>query len=307
MTLPSHKKTTGLVALIDGGGTRTRLRLIDRATRQIAEGFSGPSNLTLGVNQAWLNIDTALTSAQRLLHIEQEKDKKIDIFAGLAGARNDDMRRKFREAAPEKIGDIEVYNDGYACLLGAFQGEPGIILVIGTGVAAFALHNNDAVIDASGHGFPVGDEGGGAWLGCRALGAYLKAVDGRISTGSQVFEQLEQKFGRDIMGIHAWLRKARSTQFATIAPIVANAFQQGDTFANELVSQGVVELCSAIKSVEDPTVLLPIAISGGLADFYFEPLKKHFGERLQKPAGKELDGLALRAFGPQPLVQEKAS
>jgi len=46
-----------LIALVDGGGTKTRVRLLNQADQVvIAEVVTGPSNLGLGADTCWNQI-----------------------------------------------------------------------------------------------------------------------------------------------------------------------------------------------------------------------------------------------------------
>ena len=48
---------------VDGGGTHTRLRLVDEQGRLLGEGEAGPSALGQGIEQAWLHLGQALRQA----------------------------------------------------------------------------------------------------------------------------------------------------------------------------------------------------------------------------------------------------
>ena len=64
-------------------------------------------------------------------------------------------------------------------LLGAHEGRPGAIVAAGTGSVGEALRRDGLRVAVGGWGFPVGDEGSGAWLGLRAMRETHRAIDGR--------------------------------------------------------------------------------------------------------------------------------
>ncbi|RKQ86352.1 BadF/BadG/BcrA/BcrD ATPase family protein [Solirubrobacter pauli] len=71
-----------------------------------------------------------------------------------------------------------VTNDAVTAHLGALGGEPGAVVVAGTG--AIALAGSEAGwARADGWGTLLGDAGGGFWIARRALDQALRAVDGR--------------------------------------------------------------------------------------------------------------------------------
>src|SRR5213594_1054343 len=74
---------------------------------------------------------------------------------------------------------VRVVTDAEASLATAFAGGPGILVSAGTGSIAYARDPGGRLHSSGGHGWQVGDEGGGYWLGRRALAAAARAHDGR--------------------------------------------------------------------------------------------------------------------------------
>ena len=74
-------------------------------------------------------------------------------------------------------------SDGYGALIAATGGKPGILLAVGTGVAAMCLNPDGRCLYASGWGFPGGDLGGGAWNGLQAATALTRHLDGVSDLG----------------------------------------------------------------------------------------------------------------------------
>uniref|UniRef100_UPI003899EE6E BadF/BadG/BcrA/BcrD ATPase family protein n=1 Tax=Mycobacterium sp. HUMS_1102779 TaxID=3383487 RepID=UPI003899EE6E len=68
-----------------------------------------------------------------------------------------------------RVGRIAVTSDAVLAHAGALGGEPGVVLVAGTGVVALAIDANGALRTADGWGPWLGDEGGGAWIGAAGL------------------------------------------------------------------------------------------------------------------------------------------
>jgi glucosamine kinase len=65
--------------------------------------------------------------------------------------------------------------------LGAHGGGPGAIVAAGTGSIDEALRHDGEHVSVGGWGYPVGDEGSGAWLGMCAMREAQLASDGRLS------------------------------------------------------------------------------------------------------------------------------
>lgn len=282
--------------VVDGGATGTRVRLHAPAGQALAEAAAGPSSLTLGVAQAWDNVESAVRDACTAASLGDPRDLPLRLVAGFAGGRSPSNRAAFVEQDRLQCTEIRIVTDGYASLIGAHGGRPGVALAVGTGVTAYALGRDGSVRETSGWGFPAGDEGGGAWLGHRALQAHLKALDGRLHDNSAVFDRIASTIGRDFDGIQTWLAGARSTQFASLAPAVTDSAREGDALAERILDAAVVELECAIAAVDgDGTD--PIAVLGGLGPVFSPKLADAIRARIVPAAGSALDGLYLIASG----------
>jgi glucosamine kinase len=172
------------------------------------------------------------------------------------------------------------------------------VLAIGTGVTAYALRPDGSVREASGWGFPAGDEGGGAWIGHRALQAYLKHLDGRHPAPSVLFDAIPAVTGGDFDAIQTWLRTARATQYAALAPAVVEAAASGDPLADAILAAAAAELDACIAAVESAGPGPVVALLGGLAATFAPRLAASTRARLAPPRGTALDGLVRILAGP---------
>jgi N-acetylglucosamine kinase-like BadF-type ATPase len=82
------------------------------------------------------------------------------------------------DGAAELGVPMVVSNDAVTAHLGALAGEPGAVIVAGTGAIALAAGPHDWA-RADGWGSLLGDDGGGFWIGRRALATALREYDGR--------------------------------------------------------------------------------------------------------------------------------
>ncbi len=63
--------------------------------------------------------------------------------------------------------------------IGAHAGAGGAVIITGTGSCGYVkLNNQDVILGA--HGFPIGDQAGGAWTGLKAIEHTLLVLDGFI-------------------------------------------------------------------------------------------------------------------------------
>jgi N-acetylglucosamine kinase-like BadF-type ATPase len=164
---------------VDGGGTKTLAVMTDEDNHVLGEGAAGPSNpLRVGIANAAAAIREAIERA-----CADAQVRKNDIVAaeiGLAGARRTELRARMEDALSNlEIRELEVVGDADIALFGATDGQPGVIVIAGTGSICCGINARGKRVCAGGWGPMAGDEGGGAWIARRALQAVAHAADGR--------------------------------------------------------------------------------------------------------------------------------
>jgi N-acetylglucosamine kinase-like BadF-type ATPase len=101
---------------------------------------------------------------------------------GLTTAPQDaDDALRLAEAVGTAIGANEVWlcDDSVTSHAGALSLGSGVSLVAGTGVACLVAPELGSPRVVGGHGYLIGDEGGGFWIGREGLRAALRAQEGR--------------------------------------------------------------------------------------------------------------------------------
>jgi len=157
--------------------------------------------------------------------------------------------------------------DGAVALAAVFDQGPGIIVNAGTGSIAFARDPNGQVHRSGGYGWQLGDEGGGYWLGRRALDAAARAHDGR-GEGSTLLARLLASLGlRSFDDLVRWSVTAAPSQVAALAPHVLNAAREGESVAQRATTDAARELVGLAVALEGHfpgTEPVSLATAGGL-------------------------------------------
>lgn len=271
---------------IDGGGTGTRARLTRRNGDVLAHAQAGPSALGQGVDQAWTNIRQAIDRSFRAANIARWRSGECAVGLGLAGAIVKRHYDAFVGAAKE-FALLAVASDGYTSLLGAHAGRPGVIVAAGTGSIGEALREDGARLSIGGWGYPVGDEGGGAWLGMRAMRRAQHAVDGRVAAGA-LAQAVHEVAGDTRESLLAWCERAGQNAYAGLAPLVFQT-EASDPFAASLLRAAAAAL-DDIASALDPPGALPLVVSGSIGLRLMPRLAADVRARLVEPAGDAVDG-----------------
>ncbi len=181
-----------------------------------------------------------------------------EVIVGAAGAlAAPDAARALGDAllVSLRAERVAVTSDAVIAHAGALGGEPGVVLIAGTGVVALAIGADGALRTADGWGPWLGDEGGGAWIGAAGLRAALRAHDGR-GPSTALLDAARARFGAP----ETWpAQLTGAAALASFAPDVLAA--QGDAAALAIVAAAAEALAATARAVGDG----PVAMVGGLA------------------------------------------
>lgn len=263
---------------VDGGATKSLIRIEDEAGNILSQALNGPANIRISVAQAWQSINTAWESALHSAGLTSSKNAVFHAGMGLAGCEMDEAYQAFLNQ-PHPFATLIVSSDAYTACLGAHGGEDGAIIVAGTGVVGLQIQSGQ-MTKVGGHGFPHDDEGGGAWLGLEAIKMTLQWLDGRLPA-SGLAKAVYTHFSSDSDYMVNWANAAHSTAFATLAPLVMEEAKKGDRNAIALLKRAALALDQIGYALERAQTAnshaLPCAMVGGVAPF----LEPHLGFSLR--------------------------
>jgi glucosamine kinase len=193
----------------------------------------------------------------------------VAALVGAAGAGRVPEQEQLAAAikatgAAERVavhGDIEI------ALAAAFGDGPGVLVNAGTGSIAYARLADGRLFRAGGYGWQLGDEGGGYWLGRRALSAAARGQDG-LAESSTLLERLLVALGLQTFDdLIRWTATATPAQVAALAPHVLNAAREGETVAQRIIEEAAGELCDLVRALSrhfTGSGEFEIATAGGL-------------------------------------------
>ena len=294
-TMPTALPTSSTLRYaigVDGGGSGTRVRLCRGDGHVLGEGQAGPSALGQGAAAAWLNIEAAVRQALGSATLNDAFRAECALGLGLSGAENPGWVAEFQSIAP-RWGQLHLVTDGEAGVLGAFTGQPGAIVSVGTGSVGVARSADGGSTVVGGWGWQLGDEAGGAWLGCEAMRLAQHASDGRAPVGA-LARAVSQQCGDSRHALLDWCAAAGQAEFAAFAPAVF-AHEAADPAAAALLQRAVQAVEHIIVRL-DPTGRLPLVIAGGIGLRLMPRLRAELRARCVPPAGDACDG-ALYLLG----------
>jgi N-acetylglucosamine kinase-like BadF-type ATPase len=235
---------------IDGGGTKTVALAADFRGNVLGRGTSRASNYqTVGLDRAIAALKEASEAAMAAAGIARFE---VACF-GLAGVgRKSDRDLLMPEIEELGLADeIILEHDAAIALAGATAGQPGVVVLAGTGAMAFGINSSGETRRAGGWGNVLADEGSAYYIGRRSLAAACRAYDGRGNETALVSKLMEH-FGLDhftdiVRKIYK--EEASPQKIASLAPLVSQLAKVGDRVAIEILKDAAEELALAARAV----------------------------------------------------------
>lgn len=236
---------------------------------------------------------------------------------GAAGAGREAEQRELSAAllATGVARQVSVRGDGEIALAAAFgnprDGKGGIFINAGTGSIAYARDPSGVVHRSGGYGWQLGDEGGGYWLGRRALQMAGQAHDGH-GDGAALLSRVLAALGlQDFDALIRWSAAATPGQVASLAPHLLKAAHEGDAAAQRTIGEAATALVDLIR------VLIPhfpegtaiaVAMGGGLLQ-NGSPLAHAFRAEARRalPAAQIITGIVDAVVGALRLAADPGS
>jgi N-acetylglucosamine kinase-like BadF-type ATPase len=234
----------------DGGGTKTDCVLADAEGRVVARASAGPSNpVRTGYTRAWFSLSDAADSV-----LKQEKIHSghiRGICAGLGGAGRSGVARRvttfFEHGYPN--ARVGVTTDLDIAFEAAFGSAEGIILLAGTGSAAFGRDANGRTARAGGRGPWFSDEGSALDIGRRAVQAVALAEEHRgpeTALSGRIFA-FHQCRNWDQLGEQ--IAKNPDAVFPKTFSLVATLAEEGDSVARGILADAAASLAGLVACV----------------------------------------------------------
>ena len=259
-----------IVAGVDGGGSKTHVLITDESGTMLGEAV-GPGSAVRPGTAAQSATVIASTLADALASCGMTDVAPRMLCVGVAGAGREGERDALLEALGTRdlAEELIVVPDFTIALEDAFGDGPGILLISGTGSAAFGRSPSGTSARCGGWGPVCGDEGSGAWIGRRALSVVTASADGREPETALVGAVLTAAQVNEPQELVAWAAQATPAVFASLAPVVSSVADAGDLRANAILSLAVEELVLHVRTLArslfgDERAATPVAFTGGI-------------------------------------------
>lgn len=263
----------------DLGGTSTRILVVGTDGREHGRSTAGGGNPISHPAGAAAALGEALRTALAGVDPGRVRASVIGVAGGPA-LRTPPVAAQFGKVwadagltcDPGYAPDLEV-------AFAAGTPEPdGTVLVAGTGAAAGSVTGHRLTRTADGHGWLLGDDGSGFWLGREAVRAALRTLDAGEPPGRLVGSVLRELDAAETVdqvqlahrGIDRRDRVIQAVnsrpgvQLSALAPLVTAAYREGDPEARSIVERAAAALLATLSRVRDQGERTPIVLAGSL-------------------------------------------
>ena len=234
----------------DGGGTKTECVLMNSADQVLARTYAGASNPSrIGVESAARAVEQSAQLALGALGLPRSVITAVG--AGLAGTAKPDMKERMRGALQKCFpgAAVTILTDFEAALAAAGEG-PAIVLIVGTGSAAFGRNVEGETTRAGGYGPSSSDHGSAYDIGKRAIAAAIQ--ERRSGSDSALGRQILLRLCCSEWPVVQHRAQTMPGEiFPPIFPVIAAAADSGDAAAQEILVHAAQEVSSLVADVAD--------------------------------------------------------
>ena len=240
---------------IDGGGTATKAAALDISGRLVARSAAGSMNYNFMPME---NCVSNVCGAIRKLMLGD----RCHIVACAVGdpSIDDEVKYAPSERFINELRDragfgkdmpILLKSDVFMCLYGLTEGEPGVLVIAGTGSMGMAINERGDTMTVGGWGNPCADKGSGYDIAVKALSAVFDEAD---KTGpptlltEKSLEFYEVAKPRELIGIFNGGGSGRP-DIAAFAPVVSACAEMGDKTALGIIAQAADDLAGYALSL----------------------------------------------------------
>ena len=245
------RRLPGRIVGIDAGGSGTRVVLLEAG--ELTRLPAGPPMNALLTDGFAGHLRDIITAAGATA-----------AGIGLPGLRQQDDATRLAETLTRQSGcPVHVTGDADTAQAGAFLGGPGVVVIAGTGSAAFG-RSGAGHARAGGHGFLLGDEGSAYWIGRAAARAALRWED-QMGGSQPVHDAVIEATGRDLNALISDIstHPAERARLTALAPAIT-ALAATDPEAARIARRAAEHLAALAGSVQRRLGPLPVAGAGGV-------------------------------------------
>ncbi|MHB1376184.1 MAG: N-acetylglucosamine kinase [Candidatus Humimicrobiaceae bacterium] len=244
---------------VDGGGTKTVVRITDYNGNIASEIITGAGNYkSVGISAAESNITEGILKA--VMQIKKEPDEVFFASScfGLSGFDSEQDGEIFKNIIYNKKikkllhpHKIIICNDSRIGLAAGTDNKNAIMIICGTGSNCFGINEEGREAKANGWDFILGDEGSAYEIGIKALRSIMRAFDKRGKKTLLTHSILKDLNLENIQDLIDWCYNIpfSSERFAALTKTVCSSAELGDKISIKLLKDEAKEALISISVV----------------------------------------------------------
>jgi N-acetylglucosamine kinase-like BadF-type ATPase len=246
--------STPVLLAVDGGNSKTDVALVGRDGSVFAA-VRGPGSSPhfLGLEGSTQLLERLVSLACEEAGIDRDSGPVATIGAWFMAGADLPAEERALQRAVERLGFAQqnrVANDTFAILRAGADVGWGVAVVVGAGVNAVGLSPNGRTARFLALGDITGDWGGGPDLGLGALGAAVRAEDGRgpaTTLGAAVAAHFGKRRPTEVsVAIHQG--QIDRDRLLELSPLVFRAAAEGDLAAREILDRQATEVVALARA-----------------------------------------------------------
>ena len=229
---------------IDGGGTNSRLLACGSDGAVLGHCLGKSTNVESNSVQcvlAHLQEVLELFLAQSCCALEDCQG----LCLGTAGVDTERSRMEVNEIVKQLHLPCPtlVVNDAEIALAAETKGEPGALLISGTGSIGYGINREGESCRVGGYGYLVSDEGSSYWISRKAIGALLREYDRTGNVSGAIFEHICEALNiGKVEQLVDFVYRSNKAEMAQLALCVVSAFEEGDPLAEWIMQRAARHL-----------------------------------------------------------------
>ncbi len=253
---------------IDGGGTNSRLLAVDLDGNKIGTSAGKSTNVESNpISVVKQNFIMLLKNfCDTYGHLLSDC---AGLCFGTAGVDTESTRRMIENMLDglKFSCPVKVVNDAVIALYANTRGNPGIMLISGTGSIGYGINAQKRTWRVGGFGYLVGDEASAYWVARLGITAALRAYDHSGRETCMVNDFCKYLNLSEFDEIVDFVYQKNKSDLARLNHVVVNAHLKGDAVATEIMVKTLDELLVIVTTVvrelgmeKDP---YPLLLGGG--------------------------------------------
>lgn len=260
---------TELLLAVDGGNSKADVALLGSDGTVLAA-LRGPtvSHQAVGAERGAARLRALVAAAADAAGVDVPPSLAVLCLAGMDSPADEAV---LAAAHAGLAGRVALHNDTEAALRAGSAEGWGVAVILGQGINAIGVSPTGEHVRFAALGPISGDVGGGTWVGEQALGAAIRAHEGR-GPSTALEGLVAARFGKaraiDVtMAIYDGSIPQRRA--GELAPDVVTAAAAGDAVATRILATLADEVASwagaAIRRGGMAALAVPVVLAGGVA------------------------------------------